>query len=378
MYTIEAYPNHSYTYPIYISSDLDVLINEIKEYCKKFSKIILFIDAYIEEFESTYELLTLFKKCDDHNNKIIIKRLKPGKQSKSLNTIEKLAQWLLKNNVQRDSLFISIGGGVIGDLIGFLSTIYFRGVSLAHIPTNLLSMTDSAIGGKTAVNTSCHVNTLGTYKHPVFTIIYPGFLRSLADRDILAGFAEILKVSLLKKGALLKKINNLSKDQILTNKMSIMEDILKLSISYKLDFTENDITEKNKRLFLNLGHTFGHAIESLQDLKTEEYYRHGEAVSLGIISCASISDKIYKTNNIPFIEKLLKNFGLPTKVPNEYLKKLNISKEDLLNKLTEIAMQDKKGNKNKLNLILLKDIFSPIIYSTNEYNLIKTGFEKLF
>ena len=104
----------------------------------------------------------------------------------------------MKNNVQRDSLFISIGGGVIGDLIGFLSTIYFRGVSLAHIPTNLLSMTDSAIGGKTAVNTSCHVNTLGTYKHPVFTIIYPGFLRSCRE-GYYCGFCRDFKSQSFKR-----------------------------------------------------------------------------------------------------------------------------------------------------------------------------------
>tara|TARA_Y100000589_G_C27125359_1_gene618278 strand:+ start:46 stop:1182 length:1137 start_codon:yes stop_codon:yes gene_type:complete len=378
MHIIEAYPNNSYSYPIYICSDIEIILSGLQKHLHHYSKIILFVDAYIKEFQSTDEILTIFNNYNCEETEVIIFPLKPGKQSKNLQTIEKLAQWLLKHNVQRDSLFISVGGGVIGDLIGFLSSIYFRGVSLAHIPTNLLSMTDSAIGGKTAVNTSCHVNTLGTYKHPVFIIIYTGFLRSLPQRDILAGFAEILKVSLLREGDLLKKIIHLTKEQIISREMKLMEEILSLSIKYKLHFTEDDITEKNKRLFLNLGHTFGHAIESLQDLKTEEYYRHGEAVSLGMVSCLYLSDKIFQTNNINILERLLKNFGLPMKIPNEYLNKLNISRGELLNRLTEIAMQDKKGKKNKLNLILLQDIYTPVIYSTDNHKIIKEAFEKLF
>ena len=157
-----------------------------------------------------------------------------------------------------------------------------------------------------------------------------------------------------------------------------MEEILSLSISYKLHFTENDISEKNKRLFINLGHTFGHAIESLQDLKTEEYYRHGEAVSLGLISCLYLSDILYHTKNISSVRNLLKTFGLPTKIPNDYLKKLKLSKEELLKKLTEIAMKDKKGKKNRLNLVLLKDIYSPVIYITDDQKIIEQAFEKLF
>ena len=378
MNIIQAYPNNSYSYPIYICSEIEYLKGEVQKHLTKFSKVVLFVDSYIEEFKSTDEILSMFKCYNLQDTEVIIRRLKPGKQSKSLQTIEKLAQWLLKKNVQRDSLFISLGGGVIGDLIGFLSSIYFRGVSLAHIPSNLLSMTDSAIGGKTAVNTSCHVNTLGTYKQPIFTIIFTRFLESLPERDILAGFAEILKVSLLKKGDLLEKIRSLDKEKIIAKKTTLMEEILSLSISYKLHFTENDISEKNKRLFLNLGHTFGHAIESLQDLKTEEYYRHGEAVSLGLISCLYLSDKLYHTKNISSVRNLLKTFGLPTKIQNDYLKKLKISKEELLKKLTEIAMKDKKGKKNRLNLVLLKDIYSPVIYITDDQKIIEQAFEKLF
>ena len=206
MHIIEAYPNSTYSYPIYICSEIEFIFSYLQKHLRKYNKIILFIDAYIEKLECTNEIVETFKNYNLHNTEVIIFPLKPGKQSKSLQTIEKLAQWLLNHNVQRDSLFISVGGGVVGDLIGFLSSIYFRGVSLAHIPTNLLSMTDSAIGGKTAINTSCHVNTLGTYKHPVFIVIYTGFLES-SSKGYFGGICRNFKSWSFKKRRFTKKLS---------------------------------------------------------------------------------------------------------------------------------------------------------------------------
>ncbi len=380
MIRISAYQNQKFNYPIYIISNKQDLVSCIEENIKDFSTTVIFVDSFIKDLDSTSLILKIFSNVlNSLNKRILVYHLEPGKQSKNLNTIEFIANWLLKNNVQRDSLFISIGGGVIGDLIGFLSSIYFRGVSLAHIPTNLISMTDSAIGGKTAVNTTGHVNTLGTYKHPNFTLIYLDFLSSLPQRDFVAGFAEIIKISIIKNHGLFELIQNLSRKKFFSqSELKEIESILAISIKYKLDFTEGDIEENNKRLFLNIGHTFGHAIESIQDLNTEEYYRHGEAVSLGLISCIYLSDKIFKTHNLTLIKELLLKFNLPTKIPEEYIHKLGLSKEVLLEKLVETTMNDKKGKGGKLTLILLNDFYNPVLFKTDDKSIIKEGFEEIF
>ena len=289
----------------------------------------------------------------------------------------KTSDWLINNLIQRDSLFVAIGGGVVGDLVGFLSSTYYRGVALMHIPTNIIAMSDSSIGGKTAINTNNHVNTLGTYKHPVMTVMYSEFLKTLTEREFYAGFAEIIKISALKKGKLRDKIYELKKPlELLKNKDQLI-DILKLAIDYKIEFTSNDIRERSKRLYLNFGHTFGHAIESIQDLSREEYYRHGEAVALGMISAFHLSDKLFGSKMTDYYIALLKRYKLPTKLSEEYLDLVDYkNKEQFFNQLVALSFSDKKGAEGSLRLILIKDN-NPIIYKTNDKKIIEYAFEKV-
>lgn len=373
--SITAYPSTSYQYTIHICDDITHLSDSFL--MQKYSSIVIFHDNFITAtypFESTQNL---FKQEASISGAVFLSYpVSSGKHSKNLHTLSTLVDWLLDNRVQRDSLFVGIGGGVIGDLIGLLSSLYFRGVDLLHVPTNLLSMCDSCIGGKTALNSQFHVNTLGTYKHPVATIINMSFLHSLSRRDLRAGFAEIVKVSLLKDHNLFR--SKFFDIPYLLDSGDKVRQILELSISHKLFFTTDDITEKSKRLFLNFGHTFAHAIECIQDLNFEEYYRHGEAVSLGIVCATALSDHIYGSSNLQYVKSLLDKYELPISLPIEFFDKSGINNSDeFLEKLVSLALTDKKGAEGKVRLVLLEKIDSPVICSSNDKDLLRYAFNSI-
>ena len=154
--------------------------------------------------------------------------------------------------------------------------------------------------------------------------------------------------------------------------------ILEKSINDKLYFTSNDISEKNKRLFLNFGHTFGHAIEAVQKFSNKEYYRHGEAVSLGMVCATSLSDNIFGTNNLPYVKSLLEAFNLPIYLPDSFLEFSGCkSKNNLLETMVELSMTDKKGKGSQLRLILLKDIGDPFIYKIDKKEPVLNAFNSI-
>lgn len=376
--SILAYSDKEYGYPIHICSDIKIL-SDFTLYDKLYSSVIIFYDVNIEKISSFGNTINFLNDYfSNAGTKIHLYPLQSGKHTKNITTIIEIVDWLLENKIQRDSIFVSLGGGVIGDMIGFLSSLYFRGVDLFHIPTNLLSMCDSSIGGKTAINTNQHVNTMGTYKHPVTTIMNLDFLNSLPKREFNAGFAEIIKISLLKDSEeYQKRFDEIVKCTNYSTSSDLFF-ILEKSINDKLYFTSNDISEKNKRLFLNFGHTFGHAIETVQKFSNKEYYRHGEAVSLGMVCAISLSDHIFGTNNLPYIKSILKKFNLPVSLPDSFLKFSGCkTKSKLLETMVELSMKDKKGKGSQLRLILLKDIGDPFIYKTDKKEPLLNAFNSI-
>ncbi|WP_320675304.1 hypothetical protein [Prochlorococcus sp. MIT 1341] len=158
----------------------------------------------------------------------------------------------------------------------------------------------------------------------------------------------------------------------------LVEQIIEDSIIYKLHFTKDDITEKSKRLFLNLGHTSAHSIESLQDLTNEEYFRHGEAVSLGLIASAFMGDIIYGTQLEEEITNILSSSNLPIRISPKFIEELSYkSKDYLLENLVKKALLDKKGQNRLLRIILLSDLFKPSIYTIDDRELIRSAFNRL-
>ena len=329
----------------YINSKIIIENNSIKKFLK------------LEEKKNNKIFILIDKKVFNKKNFFVKKRknifclqINSNEKIKSFNSYKIIINYLLKNNIDRSSTLIAIGGGTIGDLSGFIASTILRGVRFISIPTTLLSQVDSSIGGKNGINVSYGKNLVGTFYHPHLVIVDPAILKSLSIRQMRSGYAEILKYALIndKKFYLWLKKNY---SAILTKKRNFLIKSIEKSIKIKLKYIVSDEKEKlinsASRAMLNFGHTFGHALEAMNQYKTN--LTHGEAVSIGMVTSAKISHKLKKINKLEFDDIInhIKNVGLP------------FSSKNLKNpKIYNLISSDKKNMNNSINLILLKKIGS--------------------
>ena len=232
-------------------------------------------------------------------------------ENKSLETVMEICSWLLEQGADRDALVLAVGGGITSDMVGFAASIYKRGVKFAYVPTTLLAMVDAAIGGKTGVNLQTYKNILGVIRQPEFTYISAQMLESLPHRDFLSGAAEMLKTFLIQDDgnyeqavSVLSGMNRRCCEMMVEGvdeadawKDCVAESVADLTLlicaaaRVKAGVVSRDQFENGERRKLNLGHTFAHAIESLA-LKYENDITHGEAVAMGILLAAELSEKL--------------------------------------------------------------------------------------
>ena len=237
--------------------------------------------------------------------------IEASEENKSLETVMDICSWLLEQGADRDALVLAVGGGITSDMVGFAASIYKRGVKFAYVPTTLLAMVDAAIGGKTGVNLQTYKNILGVIRQPEFTYISAQVLESLPHRDFLSGAAEMLKTFLIQDdGNYEQAVSVLSgmnrrccemmvegMDEAEAWKDCVNESLADLTLlicaaaRVKAGVVSRDQFENGERRKLNLGHTFAHAIESLS-LKYENDITHGEAVAMGILLAAELSEKL--------------------------------------------------------------------------------------
>lgn len=338
-----------FKYIIQIASGLSNNFNTFS-ILKKNDKVMIITN---EKLASIY--LKLIKNMFNHNrikiNYIIIPE---GEKFKNLSTANLIYTKLIKKMHGRDTILISLGGGVINDLTGFVAATYQRGVKLIHIPTTLLAQVDASIGGKTAVNHNDGKNMIGVFYQPNSVIIDTDFLNTLPKREIKSGMAEIIKYGIIFDENFFSWIEKNINELIILNNKLITECIYRCCI-IKSKIVQMDENDKNIRMILNLGHTYGHAIETF--MKYNGSWLHGEAISVGIAMASRASYLIKKINIYDFnrIIALLKKAGLPTTGPK------NMKVNDYLN----IIMHDKKVISNKLRIILpikigKADVFSNI------------------
>ncbi|HAU39404.1 MAG: 3-dehydroquinate synthase, 3-dehydroquinate synthase [Candidatus Peregrinibacteria bacterium GW2011_GWF2_43_17] len=275
-----------------------------------------------------------------HKFDLIIKE--PGEKLKTLANIEKTAKKLIKLGLDRGSCLIAVGGGVIGDFTGFLASIYMRGIPYIQVPTTLLAMVDSSVGGKTGVNLSLGKNLLGTFYQPVLTLSYPETLQTLSLKELKNGIAESIKHACIGDKSLFGFLEK-NHEKILAKDPATLNKLITQSSAIKLKITGKDEHEKGVRMFLNYGHTIGHAIEQASNYELS----HGEAISIGIHQVNLFS----KSPETKRIENLLKLYDLPTKIPSN-LKKQEIAK---------IIKTDKKKFKGKLRFVTVRKIGSATI-----------------
>ena len=318
---------------IYVGSNI---ISKLNDYTKDFDKILIFsnetiADLYFEKFKSTL----------NEKDKVFYFAIKDGEEYKNIESILPVYDFMLENNFSRKSLIISLGGGVICDMGGYISATYMRGIEFIQVPTSLLAQVDASVGGKVAINHPKCKNMMGSFKNPYRVIIDVEFLKTLPKREFKSGMGELLKHSFLTKDKSYFEYieNNVEKIKNLDNK--VLENIVEQSIRIKKHYVDIDPFEKGERAFLNLGHTYAHALESFFDYKA---FTHGEAVAKGVIFDLELS--------------LLRG-----KINNEYLERAkNIFKlfeidTDLIylpsDKFISLMRKDKKNSFGKIITILL-------------------------
>jgi len=287
-----------------------------------------------------------------------------GESSKSLQQAESIYDQLLKMKCDRKSLLIALGGGVIGDLTGFIAATYQRGIPYIQIPTTLLSQVDSSVGGKTAVNHPRGKNMIGAFYQPKLVIIDLDTLLTLPLREFRAGLAEVVKYGVIADPKLFTFLEENTKE-ILSVNSGYLGQIIETCCAIKASVVEKDELENKHRMILNFGHTFGHAIETITEYTK---YLHGEAVAIGMVQAAWLSVEMRKcTKDVPYrIVDLLNKFDLPTQTPN-----LNSRK------IIESMYHDKKTIQNKLRFVLVKDIGCVEVIGDIPETLIKIVLEKI-
>lgn len=343
----------------FINNSYKYIDNFLKK--KNISKIILLIDNNIKHYCLPYILL----KLPILNKKKII-NIKSGEKEKNIFNCIKIWKILEKEKIDRKSLLINIGGGVITDIGGFISSVFKRGIRFFHIPTTLLGMVDASIGGKNGINFESIKNEIGVFNYPDLLIIDSFFLKTLPLRQIKSGLCEILKHGLIFD----KKLWFKTKKYIFKKKKYNLINLIYNSCLVKNNIVKKDPKEKNGfRKILNFGHTIGHAIESYF-MNTSSILLHGEAVSIGIICESWLSlKKGLKKNQYKDIESTFLKI-----IPNQMI---NLC----FNKILFLIKKDKKNEHGKILFSLLKEIGNCSFNQKLKYKYIKNSifhFKKIF
>ena len=350
-------------YPIYIGSGLITKLSKLLNSSSiKFTKCLLVIDSKVPKTLINKILKSLPKK------QTIIHMFNANELNKNQLSVNKILTILLKKNFHRNDCLISVGGGITGDVSGFASSIFKRGIKFINVPTTLLAQVDSSIGGKTGINSIHGKNSIGSFYQPSLVISDINFLKTLPKREIISGYGEILKHSLIANKKFFLFLNK-NATKILNLKNPFIEKSIKESCLIKKKVIQVDEKEKNLRKILNFGHTFAHAYEAT--LKYSKKLNHGEAVIQGIMTASkfSLKNNLLLKNDFELIKKHFIKYKLPLNLKKFFSKKN-------LKHLISFMKKDKKNNKQKINLVLLKKIGKPIFHLNFENKKLYTFLKK--
>jgi len=353
----------SQKYSIFIGKNIITKLSSILEKNSiRFNNCLLVVDRNVPK-----KMILLIKK-NLKKKKTFIHYIKANELNKNLKNTNNIIKTLLDKNFSRDDCLISIGGGIVGDVSGFAASLFKRGIKFINIPTTLLAQVDSSIGGKTGVNTIHGKNLIGSFYQPTLVVSESNFLKSLPKRELICGYGEILKHSLISNRSFYMFLSK-NFEKIINLKSSFIEKAIYESCKIKKKVVEKDEKEKNLRKVLNFGHTFAHAYEA--SLGYSKKLNHGEAVLLGMHSALrfSLDNNILKKKEYsPIIDHFKKS-----KLPYN-LRKFFSSKD--INKIISFMTKDKKNKSNMINLILLKKIGLPEINSQYNKNQIRLFIKK--
>ena len=290
-----------------------------------------------------------------------------GETNKTLDQITKIYNSALSHKLERSSTLLALGGGITGDIAGFVAATWLRGVNFIQVPTSLLGMVDASIGGKTGINYHQKKNLIGSFYHPRLVLIDPIVLKTLPTRELKAGMAEIVKYGLIWNKKLFIQLES---EETLSNvhvcNLQTLQKLIIESCLTKINIVNQDANEKGIRTILNYGHTIGHSIESL----SQHNINHGEAVSIGMIAAGRIASLlgIWREDLRWRQEQLLQRIRLPTKIPN------SLKIRDIL----ESLKLDKKVKLEKVRFILPKNIGEVKVYNDIPLKIIVNALESMY
>jgi len=276
-----------------------------------------------------------------------------GERFKSIATATLIWKRLIEKEFTRKSLLVALGGGVVGDLTGFVASTYMRGVYFIQVPTTLLAQVDAGVGGKTGINLKGK-NTVGTFYQPKLILIDTQFLDTLPNLEYLNGLAEVVKYGMIFDADFFRLLEE-NVELIKARDQNLLQQVVKRCVEMKVSVVESDEKEAGLRMILNFGHTFGHSIEKLTNYRI----RHGFAVSIGMMMACKVASKITGFNQTERLERLLKSLGLPTST------KLDIGS------IVQETSKDKKAWYGKTVLILPEMIGKVIVREVEQQDLLR-------
>jgi len=339
-----------HSYPIYIEKNILKHANEkIKEIFKG-KKIMIISDDQVYPLYG--DDLTLNLEKDFKVNHVVVPH---GEKSKRFDMLPALYKACLDFKLTRTDLIIALGGGVIGDMAGFVASSYLRGVKLVQIPTSLLAQVDSSVGGKVAVDLPEGKNLVGAFYHPSMVLIDPCTLKTLDPHFISDGMGEVIKYGCIKDKKLFDQLNSYQNFEEL---YEFIDEIIYNCVNIKREVVEKDQFDFGDRLLLNFGHTYAHAIEQYYHY---EKYSHGEAVGIGMYQITKLAESLdlTKTESSMQIKEILQKYNLPYECQVE------------TKNLIQAISLDKKNINNSLSVVLLKEIGDSYVYQTNQEFLLK-------
>ncbi len=323
-------------YPIFIN---DEPVKNIEEQIFKYTSAKKVLIVISEKVNKLYA-----KELNFQNSVKFV--LKDGEKEKNFKNYQRILDFASKNNIERKDAIVAIGGGVVGDIAGFVASTYLRGIDFIQVPTTLLACVDSSVGGKVAINTDFGKNLVGCFYQPKAVFCNLNFLTTLDERQFKTGLAEILKYAFIEKSCQASEdydfFNFLwnNSDKILARDIGILTKLIEISLSLKTVVVSKDEKEEGLRKILNFGHTFGHSLERITGYKK---YTHGEAVAIGMGFAIKLAFKK------GLIEEGYKNKSL--ELINKY-SLLKVTKNYNKEKLISLMKLDKKVKDGKMNFIL--------------------------
>ena len=325
-------------YPIYIGTDIIPEFGHLfKERMPRCSQALLVTNRTVEEVHAA-KISQISESLANLGVELIVEAIPEGERTKSYWGLGMLYDFFAEHQLDRQSVIIAMGGGVIGDLAGFAASTFLRGLSLVHIPTTLIAQADSSLGGKVAINLARLKNIVGGFYHPEMIFTDVSFLQTLNVRELRAGLAEVVKYAVIMDGELFNYLES-NVESIMAKDPNVLEKIVRRCCEHKIAVVEADPEERtDRRAILNYGHTIGHALESLY-----HRYLHGEAVSVGMVAASHLAVKteILAPADAERQSKLLSRIGLPTEA-------LGVSIDPLLQPM----LHDKKRRGNTLRFVL--------------------------